>query len=150
MSGIAVPVLLSWHLYMVSKGETSIESHDNSYLDNRASAEGLVSMSIGLVDHQIYLNPYDLGHRQNMLLFFNIASSGYPPITLLFPFLIPPHSNGWSFPRRSLPEPTPGDTFEQSPEQAARTAELGEIRGKYVMGDDGLTDDEDGGGGYVD
>lgn len=35
-------VLLLWHVYMVSKGETSIESHDNSYLEGKAAAEGLV------------------------------------------------------------------------------------------------------------
>jgi palmitoyltransferase len=134
---------------MVSKGETSIESHDNAYLDNRASAEGLVSVLEACAD-QIYLNPYDLGRRQNIRLFFNIGPSAYPPATLLFPFLIPPHSNGWSFPRRSLPEAVPGEVDQRSPEQAARLAELGEIRGKYVMGDEGLTDDEDGGGGYVD
>ena len=35
-------VLLLWHLYMVSKGETSIESHDNAYLEGKAASEGLV------------------------------------------------------------------------------------------------------------
>lgn len=40
--GIAVPVLMAWHLHMVSHGETSIESHDNAYLEGKARAEGLV------------------------------------------------------------------------------------------------------------
>jgi palmitoyltransferase len=43
--GVAVPVLMSWHLYMVSQGETSIESHDNAFLESKARAEGLVSSS---------------------------------------------------------------------------------------------------------
>jgi palmitoyltransferase len=92
-----------------------------------------------------------MGRKQNLLLFFNIAPSGYPRITLLFPLLIPPASNGWSFPRRALPEPVVGETqVLQAPELAARSAELGEIRGRYVMGDEGLTDDEEGGAGYMD
>jgi palmitoyltransferase len=63
--GIAVPVLMSWHVYMVSKGETSIESHDNAYLDAKAKKEGL-----------IYLNPYDMGQRQNLQMFFNVGPEG--------------------------------------------------------------------------
>jgi palmitoyltransferase len=41
--GVAVPVLLSWHLYLISHGETSIESHDNAYLEDKAASDGLVS-----------------------------------------------------------------------------------------------------------
>ena len=40
--GIAVPVLGGWHVYLASRGESSIESHDNSYLEGKAKAEGLV------------------------------------------------------------------------------------------------------------
>ena len=140
---------------MITKGETSIESHDNAYLDNRASAEGLVSSSLTIPDFQIYLNPYDLGRKQNLLLFFNITPSAYPPITLLFPFLIPPASTGWSYPRRPLPPASTNANLDiHEPGLAAglvgRHAELGEIRGKYVMGgEEGLTDDEEGGGGWV-
>ncbi|ORY24666.1 DHHC palmitoyltransferase-domain-containing protein [Naematelia encephala] len=147
--GIAVPVLMSWHLYMVSNGETSIESHDNDYLGRKAKAEGL-----------IYLNPYDLGRRRNLETFFNIGPNGYPMTTLLFPLLIPPASNGWSFPRRPLPSlsqhrPT---VDLHSPELSAglmsSSAEHGHAShnaGGYVMGDeDGLTDDEEGGGGWMD
>lgn len=31
-------------MYMVSRGETSIESHDNDYLERKAKEEGLVSV----------------------------------------------------------------------------------------------------------
>ena len=58
-------MLMGWHLYMVSHGETSIEAHDNNYLDTKAKAEGL-----------IYLNPYDLGRRRNLELFFNVGPGG--------------------------------------------------------------------------
>ncbi|ODO07039.1 hypothetical protein I350_04407 [Cryptococcus amylolentus CBS 6273] len=180
--GFAVGVLCAWHLYMVSKGETSIESHDNDYLANKAKREGL-----------IYLNPYDLGRRRNLELFFNIGLGGYSPYTLLFPFLIPPSSNGWSYPRRSLPppqHPCPPDAASNlhAPElgegllarsnvgggeglglgldltgSGAGTGTGGGTggggeegyggggNGGYVMGDDGsLTDDDEGGGGWMD
>jgi hypothetical protein len=44
--GIAVPVLGGWHVYLASRGESSIESHDNHYLEGKAKAEGLVSTVI--------------------------------------------------------------------------------------------------------
>ncbi|EIW72914.1 hypothetical protein TREMEDRAFT_42080 [Tremella mesenterica DSM 1558] len=145
--GFCVPVLLLWHLYMVSKGETSVESHDNAYLETRAKAEGL-----------IYLNPYDLGKKRNLELFFNIGSGGYPKRTLLLPLTIPPWSNGWSYPRRQLPlEPHLKPTMHlHAPELAdglisSPSAENGMLQSRYVMGDGGdLTDDEEGGGGWMD
>ncbi|WVQ79515.1 hypothetical protein IAT38_001614 [Cryptococcus sp. DSM 104549] len=155
--GVAVPVLMMWHLYMISCGETSIESHDNGYLADKAKAEGL-----------IYLNPYDLGRRRNLELFFNLGPGGYPASTLFFPFIIPPTTNGWSFPRRPIPSHPPArPTGLHAPELAegliARTSSsqglgLGldvgthaeDGQGGYVMGDDGsLTDDEEGGGGWM-
>ncbi|CAD6573713.1 MAG: hypothetical protein TREMPRED_000891 [Tremellales sp. Tagirdzhanova-0007] len=142
--GIAVPVLASWHVYMVSKGETSIESHDNAYLDTRARAEGL-----------IYLNPYDLGRRKNINYFFHTGPTGYAAITLLFPLAVSPSSNGWTYPRRLLPtEPTIKPSMKlHAPELAeglvAENGYAGDRR--YVMGDEeGLTDDEEGGGGWMD
>ncbi|WWD19997.1 hypothetical protein CI109_104470 [Kwoniella shandongensis] len=148
--GVAVPVLMSWHLYMVSKGETSIESHDNAYLEKKAQQEGL-----------IYLNPYDLGRRRNLELFFNVGPGGYSMYTLLFPLVIPPSSNGWTFTRRPLP------TTPAKPPGSLHAPELAEGLGLlnatthgghaedglsgYVMGDDGsLTDDDEGGGGWMD
>ncbi|WVO13681.1 hypothetical protein L204_101302 [Cryptococcus depauperatus] len=160
--GFAVPILCGWHLYMVSNGETSIESHDNAYLEGRATAEGL-----------IYLNPYDLGKRRNLQLFFNLGPSGYSPLTLLFPFLIPPTSNGWSFLRRPLPSRSPvslklhapelgegliartngqdfGPDINGNAETECRASHAEDGHGGYVMGDDGsLTDDEEGGGGWM-
>ncbi|WRT69363.1 uncharacterized protein IL334_006347 [Kwoniella shivajii] len=163
--GFAVSVLMTWHLYMVSYGETSIESHDNAYLASKAKKEGL-----------IYLNPYDLGRRRNLQLFFNIGPSGYPPSSLLLPLIIPPASNGWSFPRRPIPSHPPTKPVNlHAPELAegliARANGLGlglgldhgddhvsptgghaeDGMGGYVMGDEeGLTDDEEGGGGWMD
>nr|XP_019009035.1 vacuolar protein [Kwoniella pini CBS 10737]OCF47816.1 vacuolar protein [Kwoniella pini CBS 10737] len=168
--GFAVSVLMFWHLYMVSYGETSIESHDNAYLAGKAKKEGL-----------IYLNPYDLGRRRNLQLFFNIGPNGYSTASLLFPLALPPASNGWSFPRRPIPShPSTKSTNLHAPELAdgliARANGLGlgldleaesinsngelnspigghaeDGMGGYVMGDEeGLTDDEEGGGGWMD
>lgn len=44
--GIAVPVLGGWHVYLASRGESSIESHDNHYLEGKAKAEGLVGIHL--------------------------------------------------------------------------------------------------------
>jgi len=89
--------------------------------------------------------------------------------TLLFPLVVPPTSNGWSWPKRALPDDHIDAVGLHAPELAAglvspsggsggeasgaggNRAENGERgqSGKYVMGDDGsLTDDEEGGGGY--
>ncbi|ORX35428.1 DHHC palmitoyltransferase-domain-containing protein [Kockovaella imperatae] len=154
--GVAVPVLGTWHVFMVSRNETSIESHDNSWLEGKAKSEGM-----------IYLNPYDLGRRRNLELFFNVGVNGYSRWTLLLPLVIPPASNGWSFPRRALPADAivPVENTAQSlhaPELAEglvsshmnggpNTMENGKAGSRYVMGDDGsFTDDEEGGGGWMD
>ncbi|KAL1405134.1 hypothetical protein Q8F55_008757 [Vanrija albida] len=148
--GIAVPILGGWHLVMVAAGETSIETHDNDYLSRKAKSEGLV-----------YLNPYDLGRRRNLQNFFNVGPGGYPFITLLFPLLVPPYSNGWEWPHRPMPTEAalaaPG-TKLHTPELAdglfapSSSNEMGlgdGPGGRYVMGgQDELTDDEDGGGGW--
>nr|ODN95433.1 vacuolar protein [Cryptococcus depauperatus CBS 7855] len=122
---------------------------------------------------EIYLNPYDLGKRRNLQLFFNLGPSGYSPLTLLFPFLIPPTSNGWSFLRRPLPSRSPvslklhapelgegliartngqdfGPDINGNAETECRASHAEDGHGGYVMGDDGsLTDDEEGGGGWM-
>lgn len=83
--------------------------------------------------------------------------------TLLFPLVVPPTSNGWSYLKRSLPSDHAHPPGLHAPELAdglvaadgsahgakgANGAEHGQ-GGKYVMGDDGsLTDDEEGGGGF--
>ena len=81
--------------------------------------------------------------------------------TLLFPLVVPPASNGWTFPRRSLPADhlqSAAPPHLHAPELAEGlfrggpdTIENGHAGNKYVMGDDGsLTDDEEGGGGWID
>lgn len=38
-------MLLFWHLYLISRGETSIEGHDNDYFTKKAKERGVVSCS---------------------------------------------------------------------------------------------------------
>jgi len=85
--------------------------------------------------------------------------TGSSPTTLFFPLLVPPHTNGWTYPRRPLPKDhqdhyKPGLKIHE-PELADGliSSENGRApeNGKYVMGDqEGLTDDEEGGGGWMD
>jgi len=42
-AGVAVPMLLFWHLHLISRGETSIEGHDNDYFAKKAKERGVVS-----------------------------------------------------------------------------------------------------------
>ncbi|GHJ90120.1 hypothetical protein NliqN6_6522 [Naganishia liquefaciens] len=117
--GIAVPVLLSWHLILVARGETSIEAHDNDYFANKAKQQGLR-----------YVNPYDCGWQTNLQLCFNVGPGRLPYYTLLLPLRYPPASTGWRYPLH-----------------AAATGR--DVPGVVVGDDgDELTDDEGGGGGW--
>lgn len=96
-----------------------------------------------------------------------LSAYGSSRWTLLFPLVVPPTTNGWVYPRRSIPDDHIDAKGLHAPELAEGLvnphrgqndgpgfggdgAENGRI-GKYVMGDDGsLTDDEEGGGGYMD
>jgi hypothetical protein len=39
-------MLLVWHIYLISRGETSIEGHDNDYFTTKAKERGVVSLAI--------------------------------------------------------------------------------------------------------
>lgn len=87
--GLAVPVLLAWHVLLVARGETSIEAHDNDYFTKRAREQGLVSSRARgaawrgetrvltlIARGQRYVNPYDLGWKKNLELCFNLGPAG--------------------------------------------------------------------------
>ena len=78
-------MLLVWHIYLISRGETSIEGHDNDYFTKKAKERGVVSLSVSFssrresVAHvkgaQTYINPYDLGsRRENLEHYFNVGT----------------------------------------------------------------------------
>jgi len=85
----AVGVMLSWHVWSVCRAETSVESHDYGVYRKLAKDRG-----------QDFENSYDLGVRQNLVLFFNIGEDGYPLYTLLLPLRTLPYTDGRSWARR--------------------------------------------------
>lgn len=76
-------MLLVWHIYLISRGETSIEGHDNDYFTTKAKERGVVSLAVAVEGKssglkkawlQTYINPYDLGSRRhNLEHYFNVG-----------------------------------------------------------------------------
>lgn len=60
--GLAVGVLACWHLYLVAKGETSVESQDNAYYRDIAKKR-----------ETKFVNVYNLGWLRNLAVFFNVG-----------------------------------------------------------------------------
>ncbi|KIK54035.1 hypothetical protein GYMLUDRAFT_177969 [Collybiopsis luxurians FD-317 M1] len=86
---LAVGIMLSFHLWTVSHGETSVESQDNEVYGRIAKNRG-----------EAFVNCYDIGRLKNLQLFFNVGPGGYPLYTLLFPFRVLPYTDGRSWARR--------------------------------------------------
>lgn len=133
--GLAVPMLLFWHIYLISRGETSIEGHDNDYFAKKAKERNMV-----------YVNPYDLGSaRKNLEFFFNAGPDRFPYYTILLPFRYPPATSGWKFPLHPV-------ALARRREALHSIGVSNEERNKgVVVGDEDegeLTDDEGGGGGF--
>jgi len=92
LSGVlcfAVGIMLMFHLWTISHGETSVESQDNDHYGRIAKSRG-----------EAFVNSYDLGKLRNLQLFFNVGQGGYSFYTLLFPFRILPYTDGRSWARR--------------------------------------------------
>ncbi|KAJ4488347.1 DHHC palmitoyltransferase-domain-containing protein [Lentinula aciculospora] len=92
LSGVlcfAVGIMLMFHLWTISHGETSVESQDNEFYGRIAKTRG-----------EAFVNSYDLGKFRNLQLFFNIGRGRHPFYTLLFPFRILPYTDGRSWARR--------------------------------------------------
>lgn len=83
--GIVVFILGLWHLYLVSRGETSVENQDNSHYRKMAKKR-----------NDCFVNVYDLGYLRNLQIFFNVGPGlKYGYYTLLLPLRIEPYSDGW-------------------------------------------------------
>lgn len=65
--GIAVSVMLSWHVLQASWGETSVEGHDNAYYAKRAKERGEVGR---------FESKWDLGRWRNLEVFMNVGEDG--------------------------------------------------------------------------
>ncbi|KAL5504424.1 hypothetical protein ACEPAH_8499 [Sanghuangporus vaninii] len=85
----AVGVMLTWHLWGIARGETSVESHDYDVYRKTAKERG-----------QTFENSYDLGKLKNLELFFNTGSDGYPYYTLFVPLRVMPYTDGRAWARR--------------------------------------------------
>ncbi|KAG2756812.1 zf-DHHC-domain-containing protein [Suillus brevipes Sb2] len=86
---IAVFIMLCWHLWGVSRGETTVEAQDHEVYKRIAKDRG-----------DNFVNSFDLGRSTNLRLFFNIGPGGYPWYTLILPFRIMPYTDGHSWARR--------------------------------------------------
>ncbi|KAI9602710.1 hypothetical protein H4Q26_002006 [Puccinia striiformis f. sp. tritici PST-130] len=89
--GVTIGIMFGWQFLLVSKGETTVESSDNEYYHQLFSQRG-----------QKYQNPFDLGLRTNLELFFNVGRGGRGRgwYTILIPLKFPTSSDGWSWTKR--------------------------------------------------
>ncbi|KAF8910477.1 DHHC palmitoyltransferase-domain-containing protein [Gymnopilus junonius] len=85
----AVGIMLSYHLYGVSRGETSVEAQDHEEYRKKAKER-----------NENFVNSYDLGRKKNFAFFFNVGETGYPITTLFIPFRINPYTDGYSWARQ--------------------------------------------------
>ncbi|KAJ3493710.1 hypothetical protein NLJ89_g10956 [Agrocybe chaxingu] len=85
----AVGVMLSYHIYGIIWGETSVESQDHDEYRKKAKAR-----------NEDFVNSYDLGKLKNLQFFFNIGEGGYSIATLFFPLRLMPYTDGFSWARR--------------------------------------------------
>lgn len=86
---LAVGVMLAYHLWGITSGETSVEAQDHEEYRRKAKARG-----------ETFINSYNLGTWKNAQLFFNVWENGYPLYTLILPFRINPYTDGRSWARR--------------------------------------------------
>jgi len=86
---LAVGIMLSYHLWSIACGETSVEGQDHEVYRRKAKQRG-----------ETFVNCYDLGKIQNLRLFFNVGDGGYPLYTLLLPLRAHPYSDGRSWARK--------------------------------------------------
>ena len=88
--GLALAVMTGWQMILVARGETSVESQDNTHYRELAKKRG-----------QEFVNVYDVGTITNLQLFFNVGpGSQYGWWTVLLPMKVPPYSDGWHFAKR--------------------------------------------------
>ncbi|KAF8875519.1 DHHC palmitoyltransferase-domain-containing protein [Infundibulicybe gibba] len=92
LSGVlcfAVGIMLSFHLWGVACGETSVEAQDHEVYRKVAKSRD-----------ENFVNSYDLGKLKNLQLFFNLGENGYSWMTLVVPFRINPYTDGRAWARR--------------------------------------------------
>ncbi|KNZ60155.1 hypothetical protein VP01_1602g2 [Puccinia sorghi] len=112
--GVAITIMFACQLWLVAKGETTVESSDNgtyTCLSLSTLYIHLLKILYYLAEYyrilfsqrgQKYVNPYDLGVRKNLQEFFNIGPlpGRWPWYSILIPLKIPPVSDGWTWNKR--------------------------------------------------
>lgn len=79
-------------LQLVLASETPVESHDNNYYTKQLLLQ---------TPSRIFLNPYDLGRRENFKRFFNVGTidggrgTRFGYLTLFLPLSVPALGDGW-------------------------------------------------------
>ncbi|PWN50230.1 hypothetical protein IE53DRAFT_374726 [Violaceomyces palustris] len=88
--GLALGVMAGWQLILIARGETSVESNDNTHYREVAKRRG-----------QTFINVYDVGARKNLELFFNVGEgSPHSYWTIMLPIRINPYTDGWHFAKK--------------------------------------------------
>lgn len=59
---VALGTLSSWHVKLITRGETSVEAHINQSEHKRL-----------LLQNKIYINPYNFGPKKNWQLFLGLV-----------------------------------------------------------------------------
>lgn len=103
---VALGMLNSYHLWLISRGETSIEVHVNSLEREKAAKRGMG-----------YNNPYHYGGKRNFRMLFGMDSKrGW--ISVLLPSLHTPDGDGISWPSNKKPlhynDPSAYHRYEKS------------------------------------
>ncbi|CAG9759656.1 unnamed protein product [Ceutorhynchus assimilis] len=83
----ALGCLSAWHGSIITRNETSVETHINK-------TETLRLKSLG----KVYVNPYDLGSKANWTYFLGLNKNRNAWIQLLLPSIYRPHGDGISWP----------------------------------------------------
>ncbi|KAH8112627.1 zf-DHHC-domain-containing protein [Phellopilus nigrolimitatus] len=88
---LAVGIMLTWHLWSICSGETSVENHDHDVYRKYAKERGQQIIHSGLSSFR---------KRKNLELFFNLGRDGYPLHSLLLPLRAMPYTDGRAWARR--------------------------------------------------
>mmetsp|Transcript_57900 Transcript_57900/g.132551 ORF Transcript_57900/g.132551 Transcript_57900/m.132551 type:complete len:211 (+) Transcript_57900:2-634(+) len=88
---IAVGILLSWHVYLLLTGQTTIEWYNNRMLGQEAKKKG-----------KVYTNRWDHGWFKNAAMVLGAGKNPYNSVFWLFPTRQPPCDDGLTFATRPL------------------------------------------------
>ncbi|SCZ93535.1 BZ3500_MvSof-1268-A1-R1_Chr6-3g08723 [Microbotryum saponariae] len=87
---LALTVMTAFQFWQVMIAETTVESYDHEHYATIMAARG-----------RKFLNPYNLGWKRNLQVFFNLRPEGrYHWLTVLLPIPIGPNGDGWSWKKR--------------------------------------------------